>query len=1209
MYPVNQWGGAPPPSYAGYQHPQMAGGFMQPQQGTMGPAYAPGPQQAAFVPRPAAPPPPPMGMVRPMATGMPQSMMAQHTGMPAGMPQGMMAQHTGMPPPQGMMMQPTGLGAMSMGRGPMAHQTTGLAPQVTGITPQMTGMAPQMTGVLNDPRMRLMYTQFLPAPQPYSGAPMASSMNFNQASMQPAQFQTQLQNLTVEQQGTAKPKIPWTLSKEERKSYDNIFRAWDAKRTGFISGDVAREVFGQSGLEREKLLQVWHLADTENRGKLNLAEFHVAMALIYRALNGNEVPQELPAEIVPSSARDLSESVDFLKDLLKQDTSVRNATALNLPEPGSNRSAKHAEARSFYRNPVEPERKPSDAVAYKHNDGESAGYRSRSRYLDRREVRFDGQSAADDIGEMKRQLEKTQRMLERADVADEEDHELEREMDDVRYAIRRLQDDLEYYNRREGDHAADQRRRAERTLIQLLHERLPHLEQRLERRHTASHKQRLDASKQRDARNNNAHAHLDSQTQPDPSADGPEKSPPEPVRHTSSDASAAPEKPSTLPRASAAPSPAPSTPVLSSPVPPSPAPAPQAKLTGAEREAWIRSEAQRRVQERMRMLGVAGPVEETTRPVDTAVEERLKAEQKEAELRIAQADREAAARDEARRARIRDSGKTSGKNAPPPPGRLPRDGLLKGSPPKGNLQDDSMLQKEQSTREEPAHGGGARGQPTVPAWEPEPVQSSAPPAPASPAPAPPAPASPAFASPAPAPPAPASPEAASPAPAPPAPAPPAPAPPASALPASRTNPFFRAALADGQSTAPSSGPGTPARGVPEPSPSPTPPAPDAAFAVTPAAPAAPEPSTAALPSAPRSAAPAAAASRSRTVHLPPPHDEDWEDEEDEGEENVLSSRMGRQHLAQQLFSGMAPTSQTTSPATPGTPVVSSAPPPPAPAPPAAAAPRSAPAGESAAPADHNALLSQIRGGQALRRAQTCDRSAAAGVGAVLGSSSPPRGLSTSSVPPVDDDSDEGDAGPESADAGPYSSAQWSDTAAATTGDGVMVPGAFMEAPADGQAAAPANGQAETPADAAPPPGTSSTGATESELGFNMSRSLRFRSMFPFTGDSDDVLSFEANQILLVHPMLNGAVVEGDWTYGALLNAPEQKGLVPAAYVADMSQSARARALYDYEAASADEASLSEGESLEVVDQTDADWWLIARDDHCLLVPANYVELA
>lgn len=53
----------------------------------------------------------------------------------------------------------------------------------------------------------------------------------------------------------------------------------------------------------------------------------------------------------------------------------------------------------------------------------------------------------------------------------------------------------------------------------------------------------------------------------------------------------------------------------------------------------------------------------------------------------------------------------------------------------------------------------------------------------------------------------------------------------------------------------------------------------------------------------------------------------------------------------------------------------------------------------------------------------------------------------------------------------------------------------------------------------------------------------------------------------------------------------------------------AKAAYDYEAASADEASLREGDLLEVVDTTDPDWWLIARDGRCLLVPATYVELA
>lgn len=90
--------------------------------------------------------------------------------------------------------------------------------------------------------------------------------------------------------------VPWALSAEEQKNYDQIFRAWDQRGTGFISGTMAQEVFGQSGLERDDLMKIWsvrrssvclrsllrNLADSENRGKLNLAEFHVAMGLIYR---------------------------------------------------------------------------------------------------------------------------------------------------------------------------------------------------------------------------------------------------------------------------------------------------------------------------------------------------------------------------------------------------------------------------------------------------------------------------------------------------------------------------------------------------------------------------------------------------------------------------------------------------------------------------------------------------------------------------------------------------------------------------------------------------------------------------------------------------------------------------------------------------------------------------------------------------------------
>jgi hypothetical protein len=53
------------------------------------------------------------------------------------------------------------------------------------------------------------------------------------------------------------PKIPWVLTKDEKKNYDQIFRAWDQSGSGFISGEVAQEVFGQSGLSRDDMAKIW----------------------------------------------------------------------------------------------------------------------------------------------------------------------------------------------------------------------------------------------------------------------------------------------------------------------------------------------------------------------------------------------------------------------------------------------------------------------------------------------------------------------------------------------------------------------------------------------------------------------------------------------------------------------------------------------------------------------------------------------------------------------------------------------------------------------------------------------------------------------------------------------------------------------------------------------------------------------------------------
>ncbi len=995
------------------------------------------------------------GQIRPQATS--QFLSPAQTGMGMGMGMGMGG---------GLQPQPTGF------MGGLQPQQTGfmggLQPQQTGymgaggLQMQQTGLMPQMTGMpIRDPRMQLMSAQFLPASQPYSGAPVASNMNFSQASMQPSNFQSQIQNLSQQQQGSKEPRIPWALSKEERKSYDSIFRAWDAKGTGFINGEVAREVFGQSGLETDKLMQIWHLADTGNRGKLNVNEFHVAMGLIYRALNGNDVPETLPSELIPPSAKDLNDSVDFLKDLLKKDTNVRHSTGLNIPEAGSNSNASYAKARSFHENPVAPKK---DATAYKHDDTDVAGYKSSSRHLDRKTVRYEGQSATDDLSEMKRQLENTQKLLDKQGADDDEDRELERELDDLRYRIRRVQDDIEYYNRRGGRDSADLRRKAERELMHLMHERLPQLEKRLEAKDSRQREKKLGESRERDRRNDpygrygsgsddrdrlrsddrgssrsgsnlgdgeylrgtfdrdddrrkdysssrDRYDDRDSYRRQDDDRDR------DAGRSTPSSSSQAPPPPP-VEAAKPAPSPAPAAPAASS--------GPPKNMTAEERAAWIRSEAQRRVQERMRMLGAVAPAGPSA--VDTSVEERLKAEQAEAAAKSAQADQEAAAREEARKARLEEQRlqnekaslatvkqeiKEAEKGTNPIPAPVAQaakeeiddqEDLIRRREEvlaKEKAEREARLkrleeQEEEARKQEEAfkerqtmfNSGGKAASSGLPPPSRKSAKGSAPPPPppsrARAAPAPAAAASPATL-------APPAPEA------PPAPAQPSPTPSGS----SSTNPFHR--MQQGAGGAPAS----PASAAPAAPPAPATPAASTPRGTNPFF----RPQQAAadtgLPAASRATppvsappAPGAATPASRSVYTAPKHDDDdWEesdkdDDDDEADGPGTSTRATRQNLAQALFSNLIPSSgRSTPPASaPNAPAAPPAPPAAPGAPPAPAAPKApvAPVIQPASgPVDRGALLGQIQGGLRLKKAQTNDRSKALVTGSVIGDASPP----------------------------------------------------------------------------------------------------------------------------------------------------------------------------------------------------------------------------
>lgn len=92
--------------------------------------------------------------------------------------------------------------------------------------------------------------RFLANGQPFDPSGQAQFNNTAQPLQQ--SFQSLLDNPKVRT-----PKVPWTLSKQEKKDYDQIFRAWDVQGDGFITGPAAIEVFGQSGLSQDDLMKIW----------------------------------------------------------------------------------------------------------------------------------------------------------------------------------------------------------------------------------------------------------------------------------------------------------------------------------------------------------------------------------------------------------------------------------------------------------------------------------------------------------------------------------------------------------------------------------------------------------------------------------------------------------------------------------------------------------------------------------------------------------------------------------------------------------------------------------------------------------------------------------------------------------------------------------------------------------------------------------------
>ncbi|MCJ1402326.1 hypothetical protein MMC11_005546 [Xylographa trunciseda] len=94
------------------------------------------------------------------------------------------------------------------------------------------------------------------------------------------------------------------LVPDKANQYAGLFEESGAQN-GLLFGGTAKQIFDRAGLPNDVLVRIWNLADTEQRGMLNVTEFIIAMHLLasYKIGALRALPQTLPTGLYEAAAR------------------------------------------------------------------------------------------------------------------------------------------------------------------------------------------------------------------------------------------------------------------------------------------------------------------------------------------------------------------------------------------------------------------------------------------------------------------------------------------------------------------------------------------------------------------------------------------------------------------------------------------------------------------------------------------------------------------------------------------------------------------------------------------------------------------------------------------------------------------------------------------------------------------------------------------